>query len=652
MFYYPHIDGLRAIAILLVLFFHGGLAAFPSGFIGVDVFFVISGFLITGIITNALNQHNFSFVRFYTRRLWRLQPVFLCLLVCTTLITLIYYLPDDLMQYGKSLRKTSLYLSNNFFSNATAGYFAPDGKEFPLLHTWSLSIEWQCYFILPLLLYVLYRVFNKDKLPQVIYLLTIISLIWSFYPHSIETTKSYYFLSNRVFEFLFGSCIALSNKAWKIPDHFVNLITILALSSLLYIATTEGVSLNFPNGYALIVCLATATLIKLGSQSSAIVVRMLTTKFMVRIGLISYSLYIWHWPIFALNHYMGFSETKVFTILAFIFTFAIAYCSWRFIEKPARHYSNIKPVYTCIFLLVLPILLTHVIAYEIKRYEGFPLRFNSNTSVFTELKKYQSDQRAACLVFKDTEVSQECVLGNKKATKHALMIGDSFSNHYWRFIELFAQGADLSVLAQATGSCLVLPGISQRFLNTSRLYTECQQQTDRYFEMIKKNHYNYVIIGESWNGYFSNIIVNQSNNDFSAQPAAEQLEHALDNALKVIIESGSQPVLIKDIALSPKGNPYQCVLNHIKKRRGYSPEECNYTISSKYQQRINKLFAKMKQKYSQLIVIDPQRILCDKNHCKADINHIPVFRDSAHLTDYASYQLGRLYLKKYQNPFS
>ena len=119
MKYRPDIDGLRAIAIIFVLFFHAGLTLFPSGFIGVDIFFVISGCLITGIINESLQNNHFSFIQFYNRRLWRLQPVFICLLVITTLITLFFYLPDDLIQYFKSARKTSLFISNNFFERAT-----------------------------------------------------------------------------------------------------------------------------------------------------------------------------------------------------------------------------------------------------------------------------------------------------------------------------------------------------------------------------------------------------------------------------------------------------------------------------------------------------------------------------------------------------
>lgn len=132
MRYRPDIDGLRAVAILLVIFFHAGFKLFPSGFIGVDIFFVISGFLITSIIYGSLQNDRFSFVDFYSRRLWRLQPIFICLIVSTFVLSLIFYLPEDLIQYSKSARKTSLFLSNMFFERATKGYFSPNANQLPL----------------------------------------------------------------------------------------------------------------------------------------------------------------------------------------------------------------------------------------------------------------------------------------------------------------------------------------------------------------------------------------------------------------------------------------------------------------------------------------------------------------------------------------
>lgn len=647
MNYYPHIDGLRAVAILFVLFFHGGFKLFPSGFIGVDIFFVISGFLITGIIVDSLDKQKFFFAQFYSRRLWRLQPVFICLLLITALFSLALYLPDDLIFYSKSLRKTALYLSNNFFSGATTGYFAPDGKEYALMHTWSLSIEWQCYFILPILIYLGHRFFQKN-LNKMICLLTFVSMAVAFYSFYFEVSTAYYKLSSRMFEFLIGSCIALNNKNWILPRQVFSLIGIAAFATLIYIAMKSDVAVDFPNGYAFLVCCATGLLIKLGTYQQSYITRILSTKIMVFIGLISYSLYIWHWPILAFSHYMEFSDTIWVTILTFAVIFITSYCSWLFIEKPARHGVSMKPVYTILLLFLLPTIALQAMVYIIIKHDGFPSRFVTLDTVVTNLKKHHSEQRNACLVFHNTNVSDKCTFGssNPKA-KTGFMIGDSFSNHYWRFMEYFAKRANISIIAQATGSCLALPNIAQYdHIKRTTIYKVCQHQTKLYYEMIKSNHYDYVILGESWNGYLGTIVIDKVQ-QVSAQ---EQIERALDNTLDLIIKAGSRPIILKAIALSTKGDPYRCFMRHFKHKKDYDPSECDYDIPANHQTWINSVFAKMKIKYPQLILIDPQKLLCNKNHCKVVINNIPVFRDAAHLTDYASYQLAKRYLKRYNNP--
>lgn len=652
MNYLPYIDGLRAVAILLVLFFHAGVKLFPSGFIGVDIFFVISGFLITGIICTSLDKGNFSFVQFYSRRLWRLQPVFLCLLVITSIVAFIYCVPDDLVQYGKSLRKASLYISNSFFSNKTAGYFAPDGKQFPLLHTWSLSIEWQCYLILPLVLFFLHQRLGKERLVKVIYFLTLLSLFLALYGSLYQSTYTYYLLSSRIFEFLIGACVSFNTIRLPENKYFLNVLSLLSLFSIIYIATLDGVSVGFPNGYALIVCIATAVLI-LTANNKLFVGRILSLNYLVFIGLISYSLYIWHWPLFAFSRYLGLETNPLLLVLLFTLTFIIAYGSWRFIEKPSRTFNSLPFIKTLAILVAIPVLLIYLGTNEIKRKQGYPERFSGVTSAFAEVTKYNNPQRIACLVFDDSELSKECKVGvDGLGSEVGLMIGDSFSNHYWNFIEQLAWDAKISIAAQATASCLTLPGITQvHFLEKKGIYKQCKQQTARYFKLIKEKHYHYVLLGASWNGYNGQLL-GKDGERLSNSEAKKQISIALDKALSLIVAAGSKPVLIKAIPIRQKGDPYLCFLKHIKNRQAYNPQECDYEIIPKQQRWINNLFVQMEKKYPELIVIDPQQILCTGGQCKAAINGVPVFRDAAHLTDYAAYYLGKTYLEQYKNPFS
>lgn len=651
MKYRPDIDGLRAIAILFVLFFHGGLKLFSSGFIGVDIFFVISGFLITSIIHDSLQKDRFSFFEFYNRRLWRMQPALISLLVFATCVALFFYLPDDLLQFGKSLRKTSVFLSNTFFERITTGYFAPESNQLPLLHTWSLSIEWQCYLMLPLAIYVLDRIFAK-KMTIIIPVLTVVFLAFTLYCSAESPTKTYYQLTSRIFEFLIGSTVALNHSRFTLNKYLLDTLTILAIVSLFYIATRANINQGFPNGYAFLLCSATGLLIASGQQyPQSLVTRLLSLKLIVFIGLISYSLYIWHWPIFALMRYLDFPDTPVILSIAFCFIFLVAYLSWRFLEKPTRRLNTTRFAYSLVYLFILPVALFHLTAHVIKKHEGFPARFAETSTIYQRLKHYQSRRPGQCLQQQDIEVDQNCVLGAKNtASVSGFMIGDSFSNHHWLFMDVLAKEAKVSIMAHATAACLSLPGIMQYgWYVKDKIYEECQAQTKRYYQMIQANHYNFVIIGQNWNGYVGNTIINHVHDERSVELSKARIAKALENALQIIVDSGARPVLLKATAIT-HANPNKCFFSHFKKHRSYDPAQCDFRFYPQDEVWVNELFSKMKKKFSQLIIIDPKKVQCPHDFCKADIFGIPVFRDAVHISDYASYQFGKRYLKKYKNP--
>ncbi|HHQ6610524.1 acyltransferase family protein [Morganella morganii] len=208
--YRSDIDGLRAIAVLFVVIFHSYDNLIPSGFIGVDIFFVISGFLISSIIKQQLIDKNFSFPDFYRRRLWRLQPALLLVMLFVLVITSIFYLPDDYIDVMNSEKYTSLFLSNQYFSRVTTSYSAQDSVYLPLLHTWSLAIEWQWYLLMPPALFLLHTLCRRYhfSIVRVVSLLTILTVILSLFLSDNYPDKSYYLFSSRIFEFMIGVTIA------------------------------------------------------------------------------------------------------------------------------------------------------------------------------------------------------------------------------------------------------------------------------------------------------------------------------------------------------------------------------------------------------------------------------------------------------------
>lgn len=655
MRYQPDIDGLRAIAIILVLIYHGGFSLFPSGFIGVDVFFVISGFLITTMIHESLTEGSFSFVDFYSRRLWRLQPLFICALLVTMILALLFFLPDDLIHYSKSARKTSLFLANLYFNKSTTGYFSPDTHQLPLVHMWSLAIEWQCYLLLPILLYSVHR-WCKNYLLIFVYLVTVVSFLLCLHLAKAHPAQTYYQLSSRIFEFFVGSCIALTSiKHTVLNKHILTVLGFLALGTLFYIARLDHLLLGYPNWYALSVCLATGVLIALGKFCPTVpCLKILSFKPVVFIGLLSYSLYLWHWPVFAMLRYYQIVETPIILFSAYGLIITVAYLSWNYIEKPGRRFKTLPFQYTVLGLLIAPIAIIHLTARMITTHDGFPQRFNNTLmAIYQQLNQYASAKRPQCMSGDQGEINLNCTLGSQGTdSKTGFLIGDSFSNHYWGFVDTLGQNAGVSLLAQGVSSCLTLPGIYLydwwHFKN--QLYQGCHELTEKYYQMIANNHYDYVLIGQLWSNYLSDNLITNLGDKRSLALSRKRFKVALDKALELITNSGAKPVLISASA-SMQSNFHDCFFKHFKLHQAYDPEQCNFDLTLSASERwLDQVFLKMQTRYPQLILIDPKRVQCEQGKCKADINGVPVYRDVGHITDYASYQLGQQYLKKYQNP--
>lgn len=657
MRYRPDIDGLRAIAILLVVFYHAGLPLVPSGFVGVDVFFVISGFLISSILVASINQGQFSLVTFYSRRLWRLQPAYVCFIFASLLLTLLLFLPDDLIAFDDSARKTSLFISNRYFGKTTSSYFAPDVHQLPLLHTWSLSIEWQCYLLLPLFLYGLYRLVNRRFIPILIFLLCIVSYLCALSSAQKQPLQTYYFFSSRIFEFLLGSWLALlPSKPRNMPKALLNGLGILALCIIFYTATRQHIVSGYPNMYALMVCLATGLLLALGKfYPERALVALLSWRPLVFIGLISYSLYLWHWLVFALMRYESIVETPQVIAIALVLSFVLAYLSWKWIEKPARRFNDIPFRYALLSLLLIPIVLVHANSYVAKYFSGFPQRFNQDlVRIYEQLNQFASKDRPLCISKDNVDIEAHCKIGAVTASKTGLLIGDSFSNHYWGFMDTLGKNAQVSILAQGISSCLTLPGIYlyDWWYFKDKVYQECYDKTQSYYQMLQQQHYDYVIIGHIWSNYFTDNIINKLGDERSLTMTEQRIEAAMDQALQMIINSGAKPVLINATA-SMQENAHDCVFKYIKLRKKYDAGACSFKLNRDQGEIwFDQLFSKMQAKYPQLILIDPKKVQCPQQLCRADIAGVPVYRDAGHITDFASYQFANMYLQQFGNPLN
>ena len=354
MQYRSDIDGLRAIAVLPVIFFHAGFSIFSGGYVGVDIFFVISGFLITTLLIEAIENKSFSIADFYERRARRILPaLFVVILVCIP-FAWIWMTPDQLHGFSKSLVAVSLFASNILFWRES-GYFDTTTEEKPLLHTWSLAVEEQYYLFFPIFLIIVWR-FGLKTVTALIFSFAIISLSISEWGWRNAPTANFYLAPSRIWELFAGSLASIFIYKYGMRrNQALSLLGLIMIFSSIFFYDKY---IPFPSIYTLLPVTGTVLVI-LFSSKETLAYRFLSLKLLVFIGLLSYSAYLWHQPLLAFARIKSIESLTVTTSLILVaVTFALAYLSYRFVETPFRKkklLSTRKRMFTVAsFILVLP----------------------------------------------------------------------------------------------------------------------------------------------------------------------------------------------------------------------------------------------------------------------------------------------------------
>jgi peptidoglycan/LPS O-acetylase OafA/YrhL len=334
--YRSEIDGLRAIAVIPVILFHAGFNQFRGGFVGVDIFFVISGYLITDIIYREILSGDFSIVKFYERRARRILPALL--LVSLVCIPVAYFsmVPTDLKNFSGSLISVNLFVSNIFFWWGS-GYFDTATGLKPLLHTWSLSIEEQFYIFFPISLFILQRL-SRQGLMIVIGAISLSSLATAEYLSRYHPAANFYLLPSRAWELGVGALLSLATGGSRIDSGMIRQTgSFLGLGLLGFAIFAFDEATRFPSVWALFPVIGTALVIACAGGGD-LVGRVLGWKPVAGVGLISYSAYLWHQPLFAFARIRSLNEPTVeFYIALIVTTFALAFLSWKFVECPFRN---------------------------------------------------------------------------------------------------------------------------------------------------------------------------------------------------------------------------------------------------------------------------------------------------------------------------
>lgn len=426
--YRPEIDGLRAIAVMAVVIHHFGFGC-PGGYVGVDVFFVLSGFLISSLILRDIKRETFSLVNFWERRVRRIFPA-LAVTIAVTLAAGLLLLPHDFQELAESAVASVFSIANVYFWTNT-GYFQASAETMPLLHMWSLSVEEQFYVFHPFLLVVLCRYTSTMTMFYVLCFLSLLSLLVAWYAVIYHPSVAFYLLPTRLWELLLGTLISIGifDFSWSpaaMGRKLTNSIQVLGIFAILVPVFLYSPSTPFPGIAAIPPCIGTALLIWVFQTEKGLIYRFLESPGMRGIGKISYSLYLWHWPILAYVRYWNVApELSVLTsALAFAASFIFGYLSYRFVETPFRKKSILETKRSVFCVAGLSALCLVGSGLGIIYMHGFPSRFSDQTLHFANAFSSKQVSNVTLSDLRTENVLQ--LVESSDSQKEALLVwGDS-----------------------------------------------------------------------------------------------------------------------------------------------------------------------------------------------------------------------------------
>lgn len=471
MIYRPEIDGLRAVAVLPVILFHAGFGLFEGGFVGVDVFFVISGYLITTILINDITRGQFSLLKFYERRARRILPALFFVVICTIPFAMMWMFPAQLRDYSQSLVAVSLFSSNILFW-LESGYFEAGADLKPLLHTWSLAIEEQFYVVFPVLLFVLWKLGQRAAIGGIV-LIALVSLGCAEWGWRAHPAANFFLAPSRVWELLAGALCAFALYHRPVPgnDAFAALgLTAIALSVFLFDSTTP-----FPSLYTLLPVMGVALIILFGGQGTQ-VAALLSVKPLVAVGLISYSAYLWHQPLFAFARIRSLTEPSSALMLGLaVLSLLLAAFSWRFVEQLFRAgpKTSLKSQASVFAASILGLVLIAGIGVWGHVSKGFPDRFSPQALAVLALNTDQIDR--SCHFDEATPVQVPkpgCLFTTSDATSTVMLLGDSHVAAIFGATVAALNAGGYDVFVASYGGCIPLPAARRVYKPTTHKCAE------------------------------------------------------------------------------------------------------------------------------------------------------------------------------------
>ncbi|MGB1159921.1 MAG: acyltransferase family protein [Alphaproteobacteria bacterium] len=624
--YRPEIDGLRAIAVLAVILFHAGFDWISGGFIGVDVFFVISGYLITTILMNDLAQKRFSLLGFYERRVRRILPaLFFVVLVCIP-FSWMWMFASQMQDFSESVFAVSLFFSNIFFW-AQSGYFAPAVDTMPLLHTWSLAVEEQFYLVFPVFLLLTWRL-GLRNLFVLLSLLALVSLALSEIGWRRDPVANFYLAHARAWELLAGSLAAFVVQRRGVGQS--NVLTLIGLLAIIFSIFAFDETTPVPSVYALVPVLGTVLVILFGARET-LVARLLGTRVLVGLGLISYSAYLWHQPVFAFAR-IRLGENLPWTtyVLLIGLSLSLAVFSWKFVETPFRKPQELIRSRVVLFSSSAAVIVCFCVFGAFGRYTaGFsdvsePRRMLADLERRTEINYGMSDECEWRF-----NLSENCETSKEP---RVLLWGDSYAMHLAQGI--IASKPDIKIRQHTISSCSPILGYAGLNVKEGRGFAwveNCHAFNNSVLAWLAEAEtVEFVILSSPFDWVEKEQIVGEDGRILEPDPAF--LTAQFGETVRRIRDLGVGVVLVSPTPRSG-ADIGRCL---IRKAQFHSAQSCSFAFPNDHYS--NDFVQSLEDHIS---VYWLQGDICDGTDCRAEIDGTMIYRDSGHLSKEGSAYLGQ-----------
>ena len=627
--YRADIDGLRAVAVAGVVLYHVGGFGVTGGYVGVDIFFVISGYLITGILAREIEAGRFSLWNFYQRRIRRILPALVAVVTATTLAATCFLFPDDFRGYGRSLTHLAGFASNLYFAH-TVGYFDGAADEKPLLHTWSLAVEEQFYIIFPFLLWLLFR-WNRRAAIAALVALACVSFLVAIDQTARAPERAFFSSSARAWELLLGAVCALTQFPGRWPRSWNEMAAAVGLALILFAYLFYSDETVFPGTSALVPCFGAAIVIATGQGGVTAVGRCLSLPPVLGIGLISYSLYLWHWPllVFAKYRYAFTPSSDHWQAVALVVaSVSLAYLSWRFIERPFRRPANLEQQ-RLIFAGATSILAaTALVGVLIVQEDGLPGRWPDTLTAV--MGKNKNDFHCSGTVAPTGWPLGTCFLGSPNAEFDTLIWGDSHADMLAPGIARELSRTHRGAVLVFTGSCPPLIGVT--FYGRGKRDGLCKDRAAEVLQKLTAGGFRRVILAARWAYYAEGSRIPGE----SGQPArlsVNEGNHEIFRRLLVETVSRLKPLVEQTILIGPVPESdfpvTRAVARNIAWGRPLPPPTSRAAFERRQQNVIPVL--KLLEQAPAVRIIFPDRWLCDANICAYASGGLPLYLDTNHI---------------------